>query len=108
MSKTRKFTDVLDRFLQDEQFAADFLSQALQEKDFDVFFLSIKDIVRVHGTITSIAEKAGISRSTLHKLMSGHSNPEMRTILSILHILGYDLKITPRRSFKGASAFVPG
>lgn len=93
--KYRKFTELLDENLKDEDFAAEFLSQALEE-DFSTFLLSLKDLMRVHGSITSIAEKSKISRSTIYKLFSEKSNPELRTILSLLHTIGYDLRVTKR------------
>ncbi len=93
MSKYRKFTELLDDYLKDEEFAADFLTKALEEEDFSTFLLSLKDVIRVHGSITSIAEKSKISRSTIYKLFSEKSNPELKTILSLLHTMGYDLRV---------------
>jgi len=94
--KYRKFTELLDDFLKDEKFAADFLSQALEEEDFSTFLLSLKDVIRVHGTISAIAEKSKVSRSTIYKLFSEKSNPELKTILSLLHTIGYDLRVIKR------------
>lgn len=96
MNKYRKFTELLDEYLKDEEFAAEFLSQALEEENFSTFLLSLKDLIRVHGSITTIAEKSKISRSTIYKLFSEKSNPEMKTILSLLHTIGYDLRVTRR------------
>lgn len=93
MSKYRKFTELLDDYLKDEEFAAEFLSKALEEEDFSTFLLSLKDVIRVHGSITSISEKSKISRSTIYKLFSEKSNPELKTILSLLHTIGYDLRV---------------
>lgn len=98
MSKYRKFTELLDNYLKDEDFAAEFLSQALEEKDFSTFLLSLKDVIRVHGSITTVAEQSNLSRSTVYKLFSEKTNPELRTILSLLHTLGYDLRVTKRRT----------
>jgi len=97
MSKYRKFTELLDEHLKDADFAAEFLSQALEEENFSTFLLSLKDVIRVHGSITSVAEKSKISRSTVYKLFSEKSNPELRTILSILHTIGYELRVTKKR-----------
>jgi probable addiction module antidote protein len=96
MKKYRKFTELLDDYLKDEEFAAEFLSQALEEEDFATFLLSLKDVIRVHGTISSVAEKSKISRSTIYKLFSESSNPELKTILALLHTIGYDLRVTKR------------
>lgn len=92
----RNFTELLDEYLKDEEFAAIFLSQALEEEDFATFLLSLRDVIRVHGSITKVAEKAKISRATIYKLFSEKSNPELRTILSLLHTMGYNLVVTKR------------
>lgn len=42
------FTTVLDDYLQDPQFAVDFLLDALEEEDFDVFLLALQDIKKIH------------------------------------------------------------
>lgn len=96
MIKNMKYTDFLDTLLKDEDFAAEFLSQALEEENFSTFLLSLKDVIRVHGSISLIAHKAHISRSALYKLFSEKSNPELKTIMALLHTLGYDLKVTKR------------
>ena len=43
------FTSLLDDYLKDPKFAADFLSEALAEEDYDVFLLSLKDIMRIQS-----------------------------------------------------------
>lgn len=91
------FTTVLDDYLQDPQFAADFLSGALEEEDFDVFLLALKDIMRVHGNLSAIAKKAHLNRGTLYKLFSENANPEMKTILAVLDSLGYGLRVTKKK-----------
>lgn len=102
----RDLSEVLDTFLHDKQFAAEFLSQALEEEDFATFLLSIKDVIRVQGTTKAIAEKSNISRTTLHKLISGKANPEMKTVLSLVHTLGYELRVT-KRDISTASRICP-
>lgn len=80
MNKCRKFTELLDDYLKNEEFAAEFLSQALEEEGFSTFLLSLKDVIRVNGSISSVAEKSNISRLTIYKLFSEKYNPELRTI----------------------------
>lgn len=92
----RKFTDLLDEFLEDPQFAADFLTEALTEENLGVFLLSLKDVMRVHGSLTALADKAKISRSTLYNLFSKKANPEMKTVLAVLDYLGYCLKVSKK------------
>jgi probable addiction module antidote protein len=94
--KYRKFTQLLDDYLRDETFAAEFLSQALEEEDFSTFLLSIKDVIRVHGSLKAVGEQCKISRTTLYNILSEKANPEMKTILTLLHVLGYELKVSKK------------
>ncbi len=82
----RKFTALLD----------DFLTEALAEENLSVFLLSLKDVIRVHGTLSALAEKAHISRGTLYNLFSKKANPEMKTVMTVLNYLGYSLKVTKK------------
>ncbi len=92
----RNFNELLDEYLKDPRFAAEFLSEALEQEDFETFLLSLRDVIRVHGTITTIAEKAALSRTTLYKLFAQGANPQLRTILSLLHSLGYELQVVKK------------
>lgn len=94
----RKFTELLDDALRNPQDAADFLTQVLAEEDIGVFLISLKDIIRVHGNLALIAQKAKISRGTLYNMFSKQANPELKTVLAVLDSLGYDLKVTPQQS----------
>lgn len=92
----RTFTSLLDDFLKNPQFAADFLSESLAERDFATFLMSLKDVIRVHGSISSLAQKTHLSRGTLYNLFAERANPEIKTILAVLDSLGYSLKVTQK------------
>lgn len=98
----RKFQELLDEFLEDPQFAADFLSDALQHEDVETFLMSLRDIVRVHGSIAAIAEQADLSRGTLYNMFSATANPSLRSLLSVLNAVGYDLSVTRRPKQRAA------
>ena len=93
----RNYTELLDEFLADPQFAADMLSDALQHEDVETFLLTLKDVLRTHGSITALADKANISRTTIYSMFSASTNPSLRTLLAVLHSAGYDLTVTRRQ-----------
>ncbi len=94
--KFRFFEEVLDEYLENPEFAMSFLNQALADEDVEAFKLSLTDIIRAKGKITSLAKKADLSRGTLYKLMNRKGATEVGTILKLLHALGYDLIVTKR------------
>ena len=99
----RKFTELLDEYFKDEVFAAEFLSQTLEEEELNTFLMSLKDVIRVHGSLNSIAKKCNLSRSTLYNLFSEKKNPEMKTIITLLHVLGYELKVAKKSTVQRAA-----
>jgi DNA-binding phage protein len=69
-----------------------------EEDSFTTFLLSIKELMRVNGHATEVAKKSKINLSTIQNLFyRSNPNPELKTILLILHGLGYDLSITKRQ-----------
>jgi len=101
--KLRSLTELLDEYLQNPEFAVSFLNQALADEDVEAFSLSLKDIIRVHGAISTLAKKASISRGTLYKIMQGSGQPEIGTVLKLIHALGFDLTVTKRGRLKKAA-----
>jgi probable addiction module antidote protein len=94
--KLRTIDQLLEEYLQDPEFAMSFLNQALADEDIEAFKLSLKDIIRVHGKIASLAKEAQVSRGTIYNLMTGSGQTEMSTVLKIMHALGYNLQVTKR------------
>jgi probable addiction module antidote protein len=45
--------------------------------------------------MTQIARKAGLSRESLCKALSGDGNPELATVLRVLQALGLRLRAVP-------------
>lgn len=94
--KFRSFEEVLDEYLENPEFAMSFLNQALADENVEAFKLSLTDIIRAQGKISSLAKKADLSRGTLYKLMNRKGATEVGTILKLLHALSYDLIVTKR------------
>lgn len=101
--KLRTFDDLLEEYLQNPEFALSFLNQALADDDIEAFNQSLKDIIRVHKNITTLAKDAKLSRGTLYKLMSGSGQAEMGTVMKLFHALGYDLTVTQRKPLRKTS-----
>lgn len=91
--KYKNFKNLLDDYLKDEERAAAFLAQSLDEEDIETFLLTIKDVIRVHGGISKIAKKAKLNRASIYSLFSESANPELRTLMSVLSAIGYELKV---------------
>ena len=56
---------------------------------------ALGDIARAHG-MTQIARETGLSRESLYKALSPEGNPELATVLKVVHAMGIRLHATAR------------
>src|SRR5690348_3658190 len=94
--KYRKLTEIFDKKLKDPSAAADCLSYALESKDFIAFIGSLRQLVRVHGSIKAAADKADLNPYKLYSLFAKKDNDELGTIITLLQALGYELKVVKK------------
>lgn len=52
-----------------------------------------RDIIDRKLSLTSVAQAAGIDRSTMHKWRNAHKGPYLLQLTEVLTVLGYELKI---------------
>ncbi len=79
--------------LKDHNEAAAYLSAAIAERDRAVFLLALRNVVEANGGMAAIAERANLTRESLYRMLSGRGNPEFKSLLSILHAMGFKLSI---------------
>ncbi len=79
--------------LKDHNEAAAYLSAAIAEGDRGVFLLALRNVVEANGGMAVIAERANLTRESLYRMLSRRGNPEIKSLLSILHAMGFKLSI---------------
>jgi probable addiction module antidote protein len=84
--------DLLER-LQDAEYAAEYLSAVLAEKDREAFLLALKDVVEARGGIGDLAERIKLNRASLYRTLSAEGNPTFETLQEILKSLGLRVSI---------------
>ncbi|MET0185577.1 MAG: addiction module antidote protein [Achromobacter sp.] len=69
-----------------------YLDASIEESDGDAAFIAkaLGDIARAQG-MTDVAKKAGVSRESLYKALSGNRSPDFATILKVARALGLKL-----------------
>lgn len=87
--------DVAEHLRTPEEMAA-YLEACLEESNGDASFVAkaLGDIARAKG-MTQVAKKAGLSRESLYKALSGERTPGFDTILKVVHALGIELHAAP-------------
>jgi len=92
--KLKSYKDDLLKELQDSEYAAAYLAQALEAGDQATFLLALRDVVEAGGGVTVIAEQAHVRRQSLYKALSKQGNPTLTTLQDILKPLGLRVSVT--------------
>jgi probable addiction module antidote protein len=87
--------DVAEHLRTPEEMAA-YLEACIEESKGDASFVAkaLGDIARAKG-MTQVAKKAGLSRESLYKALSGERTPGFDTILKVVHALGIEFHAAP-------------
>ncbi len=90
--------------LQDPEFAAEYLEEALDE-DVQNFIIALRNVADANGGIGQLAELSNLGRESLYKSLSqnGESSPYFATVHQILDALGMKLSILPKDDEKEAA-----
>jgi|KBSMisStandDraft_5_1062788.scaffolds.fasta_scaffold568516_1 probable addiction module antidote protein len=75
------------------ELSLDDLHRALKENDEAAFMSALRKIVKENGGFSVIAQKTGINRTALYKLVSARHDPRFSTVLSLLPGLGLRLSV---------------
>ena len=70
----------------------EYMQGAIDENDTETLLDVIGAIARSKGMMM-IANELGLSRESLYRSLSSNGNPSFATILKVLDILGYTIKI---------------
>lgn len=93
--KITSYQEDLIEALRDPRKAASYLNAAIEESDRAVFLLALRNVAEAHGGMTRIARKARLNRESMYKMLSRRGNPEVKSILKLLHSMGLKLTIEP-------------
>jgi probable addiction module antidote protein len=85
--------------LQNKRFAVEYLKASLRDGDQVDFAYAIRDVIRARGNVSEFAQRAGVTRKTIHKMLSGEGDLSFNSLCQILGALGgrFDVAAIPRR-----------
>jgi len=95
MAKTRTLPWDAAIHLESEEDMAAYLEAALEQEDVRLFAAALGDVARAKG-MTHVARETGLGRESLYKALSPDGNPELGTILKVMHSLGLRLHASPQ------------
>ena len=71
---------------------ASLLATAMEEGEMDDVRFALRTIAKSQG-LTKVAERAGISRQGLHKILNEEGDPKLSTVLALFKALGMRLHV---------------
>lgn len=93
--KLKDMHESLDRDLQDREYAALYLNDALHEGSSEEFLLALRNLIRVTQGMSQIAAETELGRESLYKTLSESGNPQFSTVQKIVSALGFSISIEP-------------
>ncbi|MBI5121185.1 MAG: putative addiction module antidote protein [Rhodospirillales bacterium] len=81
----------------DRELAAAYLKEALESlnnpEDRAAGLLALRTVAEAHGGLGAVAAEAGVSRESLYRSLSAKGNPNLKTLLAVLKVLGMRLSV---------------
>ena len=102
--RTRPHEDsVLEMLRNDEAFALEYLSVALEEIDEaggeDAFLVAIRRVAEARGGMLSLSQNTGLNRANLYRSIGVGGDPKLSTLLKVLKALGVGMsKVVSHRT----------
>jgi probable addiction module antidote protein len=101
--KTTTYQEDLIEALKDPREAAAYLNAAMEEGDLELFLLALRNVAEAHGGMAAVSEKAKLNRESMYRMLSKKGNPEIKSILALLHSMGLRMSIEPTIRLSKAS-----
>jgi len=90
--RTKKYDAA--EFLTDDETISAYLTEALESDDPRYIAKALGAVARARGGIAQLARDTGIAREALYRALSETGNPELGTVLKVVHALGVRLSAT--------------
>jgi probable addiction module antidote protein len=78
-------------FLTDDETIAEYLTLSLESDDPREIAQALGAVARARGGMAELAKQTGITREALYRALSETGNPELGTVLKVMHALGVKL-----------------
>lgn len=94
---SKSFKEYLLKSLKDPGQAAEYINAALKENDLNFLLTALRDVAEAQGGMALLSRKAKLNRANLYQMLSGHGNPRIHSLESVLRVFGLRLAVMPER-----------
>jgi len=92
MMTVRPFKETLYKELQDDEFAAAYLEDAMSDST-EEFLVALRHVASARGGMARVAEGAELTREAMYRMLSEKGNPEFRSVQKMLSATGFKFQV---------------
>ena len=90
--------------LKDLKFALGFLNECLEDDDDGIFLQGLRYVAEAQGGLKKLADKAGLNREHLYRLLSKNGNPRLENLRELARVFGWRVLLAPEdKKYKKAA-----
>ncbi|ELR96951.1 addiction module antidote protein [Gloeocapsa sp. PCC 73106] len=93
--KLKDMHETLDGDLQDPEYVALYLNDALHEGSSEEFLLALRNTIQITQGMSQIATETALERESLYKTLSESGNLRFSTVYKVVSSLGFQISIEP-------------
>ena len=97
LQRTVSYDERLLKALKDPEEAQAYLEVALNEceasGEIDGLLLALRDVAQAQGGVGALAERSGLNREDLNRVLSNRSKPKIDNLMAIVSALGFRLRL---------------
>jgi probable addiction module antidote protein len=90
--RTRSFKSGQLERLKDPAYAAEYINAAIEAGDHTAFLLALRNVAEAE-TMNTVANRSGLSRESVYRMLSEAGNPCYTSLVGILDALGLQFKV---------------
>ena len=87
---------LIEELRADPEVARAYLAAAFEDSDPRVLLAALRTVVEARG-MARVAEKAGIPRESLYRILSSKGNPRLTTLLAVVKAAGFRFSLEERK-----------
>lgn len=85
----------VESFRHDPKFAAEYLDAVLADGDQEEVLTALRYMAKAFGGVRGLANGTRLNATTLYRTLSARGNPELRSLRSVLAVMGLRLSVRP-------------
>lgn len=85
----------VESFRHDPRFAAEYLDAVLADGDQEEVLTALRYMAKAFGGVRGLANGTRLNATTLYRTLSARGNPELKSLRSLLAVMGLRLSVRP-------------